>query len=504
MQVAPRSRLTVGVALAAASVISVNPLTVPTSVPSPPAVSSAAVQLTASYSPLQPWLEAFQTASAGATQIGDTFSEAPAVLLQQILANQAGYLGEVLKNPGSIGTALGQMVANVQAAFTAATLLGIDASMNPFPSQESLDGWHSILLQSIPKLLPAGTPPQAVKVVNELLNVLSSPVSGILFGLAGPVISPVVAVVNSVHNIVSALVAGDFATAMQGVINIPANIVGAVLNGANLNLDGLVPVLNNLGLLSPGTTLHNLNIQFGGLFSPGSTGVDPMTGEPVGIGGSIFNSIGMTTTTDLMGFPLTLEIPGIGIGPIGALVAFGQIIAKAIGWGGVGNPLAELFKAPAADTAPATTLVTKTALTDDSPAAIPSISAATFNVSSDATASESPLAAREAAAGTAVAASSDETGAADESTSDTPADDADADAGTEVSDANAGDAYTDAEEAADADEADGADTDTDTNEADGADSDADADTDTTSKTASAGDSSSDSGDGTDSASGSQK
>ncbi|MGV0803591.1 hypothetical protein ABQF26_41810, partial [Mycolicibacterium elephantis] len=67
---------------------------------------------------------------------------------------------------------------------------------------------------------------------------------------------------------------------MQGVINIPADIVGAVLNGANLNLDGLVPVLNNAGLLSPGTTLHNLNIQFGGLFSPGSTGVDPMTGEP--------------------------------------------------------------------------------------------------------------------------------------------------------------------------------------------------------------------------------
>ncbi|MGV0801133.1 hypothetical protein ABQF26_29465, partial [Mycolicibacterium elephantis] len=99
MQVAPRSRLTVGVALAAASVVAVNPLTVPTSVPSPPAVSSAAVQLAASYNPLQPWLEAFQTASAGATQIGDTFSEAPAVLLQQILANQAGYLGEVLKNP---------------------------------------------------------------------------------------------------------------------------------------------------------------------------------------------------------------------------------------------------------------------------------------------------------------------------------------------------------------------------------------------------------------------
>lgn len=473
MQVVPRSRLTVGVALAAASVVAVNPLAVPASVPTPPAVSSAAVQLAANYNPLQPWMEAFQTASAGAQQIGDAFSEAPAALLQQILANQAGYLSEVLKNPGSIGTVLGQMVGNVQAAFAASTLLGIDASHNPFPSQESLDGWHSILLQSIPKLLRAGTPPQAVTVIKELLNVLSSPISGIAMGLIGPAVSPVVAVVNSVHNIVSALVAGNFTAAMQGVINIPANIVGAVLNGANLNLDGLVPMLNQAGLLSPGTTLHNLNIQFGGLFSAGAVGVDPVDGGPTSIGGSIFNSIGLTTTTDMMGFPLTLEIPGIGIGPMGALVAFSQIVAKAIGWSGTGNPLAELFKAPA-DTPADTTLVNETASTD-SPSAIPSAAAVTLNVSSGGAASGSSSETTEAASG---AAASGEIGGTDDSArgpeandataggadaidTDTDTDGIDTDAGdAESDDTNTSDATTETPNKADAGEADDVKTDT--------------------------------------------
>lgn len=369
MQVAAHSRKSIGVCLAAAGVAAAAPLVVPTSVPTPPAISTAAIGLTAAYNPLQPWIEAFKTASTGANEIGASFSEAPAVLLRQFLTNQAGYLTSVLKNPGSIGTVLGQFVGNAQAAFSAATLLGVDAVNNPYAGQESLDGWHAILLQSIPKLLPAGTPPAAEKVIKELLNVLSSPISGIAMGIIGPVVSPMVAVVNTLHKAITSLVAGNFAAAVQNLINMPANIVGAVLNGANMNLDGLVPLLNRAGLLAPGTTLHNLSIQFGGLFSAGATGAG-MDGEPINIGGSIFNAVGMTTTTDLMGFPLTLEIPGVAIGPIAALVRFGQIIAKAIGWPGV-------------TASPAAARAGEAELTNASPTALPSASAAVLNVSTE-------------------------------------------------------------------------------------------------------------------------
>jgi hypothetical protein len=329
------------------------------------------VHLSAEYNPWQPWIDAFQTADASAKQIGATFAEAPAVLLQQFLANQFEYLREVLQNPQSIGTVLTQVANNIQSAFVSSTLLGFDQSTQYLLPQASLDGWHDILRQSIPKILVEGTPPGMKDVVQQLLNVLSSPLSGVAMGLAGPFISPVVALLNSIHEVGAALGAGDFTAAVQNIIDIPANMVGAVLNGANLNLDGLAPVLNKIGLLS-GTTLHNLNIQFGGLFSTGVTGV-----YEDGIGGSIFNAIGLNTSTDMMGFPLDLEIAGRAIGPIAALVSLSQIVAKAIGWDGTGNPLAALFQKPApAGTATAAAAApepesTPTS-TNESPTALPS------------------------------------------------------------------------------------------------------------------------------------
>lgn len=336
MQVAVRPRRsTLGVSLAAAGVVAISPLAVSTPVASPPAIASAAVSLAAEYNPLQPWIDAFGTASAGAERIGGVFMEAPGVLLQQFLANQAGYLDELLRDPGSIGSVFNQIAANVDAAFLASTLLGYDQNTDGTLAVQSLDGWHEILRQQIPKILPAGTPAQTTDLITQVLNVLSSPLSGVAMGFAGPFISPAVALVNSLHSVVTSLAAGDLTAAVQHVIDIPANIVDGALNGANLNLDGLVPLLNQAGLLSPGTTLHNLNIQFGGLFSPGVTGF-----AEENIGGSIFNAVGLNTSTDMMGFPLDLEITGRAIGPLSALVSLSQIIAKAIGWSGTGNPLA--------------------------------------------------------------------------------------------------------------------------------------------------------------------
>jgi hypothetical protein len=344
------------------------PVVVPndaTLLPTSPALSSAAVDLAAEYNPVQPWIEAVQTAWAGAEHLGDSYFETPAVLLQQFLANQVEHLGQVLQNPGSIGAVLGQVLHNVQSAFVSSTLLGLPP--NSLLPQASLDGWHDILRQSIPKILVEGTPPVAKEIVQQLLNVLSSPLSGVAMGFAGPFISPVVALLSSIHEAGTALFAGDFTTAMQNIIDIPANMVGAVLNGANLNLDGLVPVLNKMGLLT-GTTLHNLNIQFGGLFSTGVTGV-----AEDGIGGSIFNAIGLNTSTDMMGFPLDLEIAGRAIGPIAALVSLGQILAKAIGWDGTGNPLAPVSEPATAAAAAAPQPESKTTTsTNESPSALPS------------------------------------------------------------------------------------------------------------------------------------
>jgi hypothetical protein len=387
MQVTAHSRLAVGVGLAAAGVIAVGPLSAPTNLthlPAIPAASDVAVALSAAYNPLQPWVDAFETAAADAKTLYKDYSATPAVLLQQILANQVTHIKEVLKNPGSIGTVLGQVVKNVGAVVQAATLLGVDASDHPEAAQQSLDGWHDIMLQSIPKLMWSNTPTAVVGVVKEVLNVLSSPISGIAMGLLGPVASPVVALVNSATAIAHSLLAGNLAGAVQSLINIPAKMVGAVLNGATANLNGLVPVLNKLGLLKD-TTMHTLSLAFGGLFSTGVTGQ-----AQTGIGGSIFNALGMNVTTGMMGFPLTIDIQGRALGPIAALVSFGQIMAKALGWSGTGNPLktattkttTTTTAAAAADAASATSIpsVTTTGVTVNAAAKVASADTASAKI----------------------------------------------------------------------------------------------------------------------------
>uniref|UniRef100_UPI000AC4D0E9 outer membrane porin GjpA n=1 Tax=Mycolicibacterium mucogenicum TaxID=56689 RepID=UPI000AC4D0E9 len=336
MDSAVRRHTKAGICAATTAAIVAGPLltSAPASVklPALPSVSTAAVQLTAAYNPLQPWQDAFKTAAANAGRIGEAFSEAPAVLLQQFLANQIDHVGAILQNPGNIGTVLGEIGHNVQSAITAATLLGTDPGNNS-QSVESNDGFHFILLQVIPKLLPTASNAMANRVVQEVFNFLASPLSGVLIGLAGPAISPAVALANSLTSIGASLSQGDAAKALQTVINIPAAMVDGVLNGANLNLDLVAKLINKTIPLSDNAVVKALNIQFGGLFTAGSTGWDQM-----GLGGSILNSLGQTVYADIIG--TDLQIDGLGIGPIGAMVSLGRILAKAIGWSGTGNPLA--------------------------------------------------------------------------------------------------------------------------------------------------------------------
>lgn len=51
------------------------------------------------------------------------------------------------------------------------------------------------------------------------------------------------------------------------------------------------------------------------------------------------NALGIDVT---LNGTIPLEIPGAGVGPLGALAGLSQVIAGALDWGGVGNPLANL------------------------------------------------------------------------------------------------------------------------------------------------------------------
>ncbi|MGV0738349.1 outer membrane porin GjpA [Mycobacterium syngnathidarum] len=333
MHAALRPYATAGIALVGASAIAVSPVVAPPVAPDiqVPRIAAAQVGLAAQTDVLARWVEVFNTASDNATTLAGFSFEAPAPALQQVIVNQVGYMGDVLNDPANIGTVFERIGANLQQTFSWATLQGLPTDLND-PGLApvialSNEAAHVLILAVLPNFLPEGTP----EFVTPLVYFLASPVTGVLIGFAGPLVSPAVAALNSV-------MAGD-------LLNLPANVVDGFFNGATLNLDALLPAINGAGFLPEGTTLDRLGIAFGGLLSPGGTANTIPLGtvvHPGPVGGSIFSSVDLAITTDALGFPFTLTAPGVPVGPIGAVANLSQIVAGAIGWDGESNPLTHL------------------------------------------------------------------------------------------------------------------------------------------------------------------
>jgi hypothetical protein len=329
MELATRPWITAGVALASAGVVVVAPVAAPL-----PDLQSRTVQLAAGFDPITPFVDAFNTASANATAVADFYFEAPEAALQQAVVNQVGDIGQ---DPAAV---IQDVQVNLLTALLAATFIDPDQDREDLDfinmlAQQTLDPLHqelqTALTEGLPGIFPAPDQP-----IPAIVDFLSSPLSGVLIGSIGPVVSPAVAFDNSIQAAIDAM-GTDPTAAMQDLINIPANVTNAFFNGATLDLTALIPLIEQANILPlpEGVSVDSLSLAFGGLFSPGMTGI---AGD--GVGGSIFNALGI----DLSGVPIlgNLDIPGQGVGPIAAMANLSQIVAETIGWDGTGNPLADL------------------------------------------------------------------------------------------------------------------------------------------------------------------
>jgi hypothetical protein len=306
-------------------------------------IQADAVRLTAGWDPFAPLQAAFDTAKANGTILGDNFLLAPGVGLQQAIANQIGYAKQLFDDPSSFEAVSQQFAANAMKVLTGLTLIGADEETRDAVVKHTLGGMHGMALDMFPGFLAEGVDPEAFSAV---MSVLASPLSGVLIGSIGPVVSPAVALLNSAVAISNALQAGDSTTALSSLLGVPAGMVDAFLNGANLNLDALAPMINDAGLIKDTVTIAGLNIAFGGLLTPGST--DRSTYEYTdedgnkvtipSVGGSIFNSLGM----DIKLGALPISVKGEAVGPIGALQGLSQTVGVLLGsgwddWDGKGN-----------------------------------------------------------------------------------------------------------------------------------------------------------------------
>jgi hypothetical protein len=304
--------------------------------------------------PLTEWGTVLQTAETDATDIYDHWSAAPFADLQQEIVNDAGYVEDLLKNPSDISTVLTDIQDNATALFGGSAadpgaLWGpflpaggasdtlyqsLDAIVNSTGTGAFGPGILSVnhdqlftLTQEL--VLPSlFTDPNTESLASSLLDFTASPESGVLIGEIGTALSPVLEFNADVTAIGDALGGStpDFTTALQDLANMPADITNAFLNGyGDVDITSLV---QDLGLTS---------VPFFGT-SADITGVTVDLGGLLNGGGSLFDSIGIGLDTELG----ELDLSGVAVGPLASMVEMGESIAEALGWNGVGDPLASL------------------------------------------------------------------------------------------------------------------------------------------------------------------
>ncbi|OLO99724.1 hypothetical protein BVU76_24365 [Mycolicibacterium porcinum] len=256
METAVRSYLTAGVALAGAGVIAVSPV-MPTSTDIQlPAVStsSAAVTLSALTNPVDAWAQTLSNASANLQSLGEQLLASDFPILRTVISNQIGnatVVGNTLQTyADSLATTLQGLPDALQAASDLISQGEITAAV---------DGLTLSLLPAILGLLDVTnntwsavntTAQNFVNVIKEVPNVVTS----VALPAAFPILSVVNGLAATAEEVVKAVNAGDTEGAASALINAPATLTDAFLNGKGTIL-GIIPVA---GLLSPSSPLGAL------------------------------------------------------------------------------------------------------------------------------------------------------------------------------------------------------------------------------------------------------
>ncbi|MDD7813202.1 outer membrane porin GjpA [Mycobacterium sp. CSUR Q5927] len=338
-----RPYVTAGIAIVGSGLIAATPVATPLA--SVPTIRDVALTAGETLPDLMaPWTAVFNEASENATILTQNYFMAPGVALQQMLANQSQFWQSILDDPGKIPDVMQQMQHNLDAVLTGYTLQNASGSFGLSGLEGTIGqvGVHTLSGTDIVNgafghdllfgLLPTFLPPDMADIATPIVNFLASPLSAIIIGQLGPSIAPWVAMMNSIQD-------GD------GFNQIMASWMDGYLNGATLNLDFLLPLIAQTGLLPEGTEITHLDFALGGLLTPGTVAIGPYQVDLPGgdtidvpaVGGSIFNSLGITLTASLLpGVPIAIESHAVG--PIAAMEAWSQTVGALLGsgWDGKG------------------------------------------------------------------------------------------------------------------------------------------------------------------------
>lgn len=243
-------RVSAGVALLSAGVVALSPamaVSTDAHIASLSASVSTAVRLTASTDPLQRWLEVIQTSATNLGAVSQQFFDAPAPILEKIVANQ-------LTNAEWLSSTGQQLLAGLQQSLEAVPAQLQQAAQQLWAGNivGAVDTFNAALLP--PVLNVVFYLPELYKVVANagqnfanVLAVLPEAVINPVLTLAYPLVSGVNAAAEIAQAVLDAAKAGDVQGVANTLINAPANLINGVLNGAGTIL-GFLPTP---GLLTP-------------------------------------------------------------------------------------------------------------------------------------------------------------------------------------------------------------------------------------------------------------
>lgn len=265
--------------------------------------------------PISPWINIVGEAFNNVGGLGQMFLESPAPILTQVLTNQLGYaqdLGAALEGAGNglVTLITEQLPDGLQTAFTQL------AAGEFFDGVNTLYGtalFGPVIALGLPLLSGLIPPIQAMAGnINALAQGGLLAVLGPALGLLAPVNASVAAFADTGQTILDAVSGGNVPDALGQIINLPATLAGAFLNGYDTAgfWSGLVP---ETGLLTNPISSGGdvLSGTFAAIFDARDTLANLLGGA--GTAGGLFSGIQEIVNDVVGGIPAALGLDGLGI-----------------------------------------------------------------------------------------------------------------------------------------------------------------------------------------------
>lgn len=302
VQVAVRSYMAAGVAMVGATALIAAPLAVPPPEIHLPAIhaSSAAVELAALANPIAEWVTVIQNTFTNVAALGQQFQSDPAPILQQILTNQ-------LANAATLSTALtgatGGLVSGLTALPSATLLAAQQLAAGEFSAAVGTLFQAGIGLILAPAISLIGATSIFTDTAQNFANVVAA-LPNVLLPVGLAAISPIAGAIYSFGDagqaVIDAARTGDVAGALSALVNIPAIVTNAFLNGYPPQfMPGVFSPLADGGLIANLLNARDLIAQALGAPAPAAAAAvsaDAVTALPTA---SKLVSLAATTTTDV-------------------------------------------------------------------------------------------------------------------------------------------------------------------------------------------------------------